>query len=147
MIAGDQVLDVIGPGIESSDADFVASSHLFNQRSGEGACDLSGLAIGAVPAKRADEVLQRVIAHYLDNREDGETFHDYFKRIGRWATRGILEDLIEVPPYEEDSSFYSDWGDPREYTIGDEPGIANQAASASTARQSGAVGAPRAVVP
>ncbi len=30
-----------------------------------------------------------------------------------------LEDLRHVPSYEEDRSFYSDWGDPREYTIGD----------------------------
>jgi sulfite reductase (ferredoxin) len=30
-----------------------------------------------------------------------------------------LDDLAAVPAYEEDSSFYSDWGDPREFTIGD----------------------------
>src|SRR4030095_6564849 len=30
-----------------------------------------------------------------------------------------LEDLTRIPPYEVDASFYSDWGDPREYTIGD----------------------------
>jgi sulfite reductase (ferredoxin) len=31
----------------------------------------------------------------------------------------MLEDLTKVPPYDVDPSFYSDWGDPREYTIGD----------------------------
>ena len=31
----------------------------------------------------------------------------------------MLEDLTKIPPYEVDPSFYSDWGDPREYTIGD----------------------------
>jgi sulfite reductase (ferredoxin) len=78
-----------------------------------------GLAIGAVPSKRVDDVLQRVTAHYVDNREDGESFQDFFKRTGRKATRALLEDLVVVPSYEDDPSFYSDWGDPREYTIGD----------------------------
>ena len=31
----------------------------------------------------------------------------------------MLEDLTTIPPYEVDPSYYSDWGDPREYTIGD----------------------------
>ena len=31
----------------------------------------------------------------------------------------LLDDLIKVPSRAEDASFYSDWGDPREYTIGD----------------------------
>jgi sulfite reductase (ferredoxin) len=33
--------------------------------------------------------------------------------------RRMLEDLLEVPPYELSPQMYSDWGDPREYTIGD----------------------------
>jgi len=31
----------------------------------------------------------------------------------------MLDDLTAVPPYVMDPSFYSDWGDPREFTIGD----------------------------
>ena len=31
----------------------------------------------------------------------------------------MVEALSEVPPYEVDPSYYSDWGDPREYSIGD----------------------------
>src|SRR2546427_12574328 len=31
----------------------------------------------------------------------------------------MLENLMQVPAYEKDRSFYSDWGDPREFTIGD----------------------------
>jgi sulfite reductase (ferredoxin) len=31
----------------------------------------------------------------------------------------MLDEFVAVPSYEEDPSFYSDWGDPREYTIGD----------------------------
>jgi sulfite reductase (ferredoxin) len=31
----------------------------------------------------------------------------------------MLEDLMHVPAYEVAPEFYSDWGDPREYNIGD----------------------------
>lgn len=78
-----------------------------------------GLAIGAVPAKRVPEVVDRVTRSYIEERRDGESFQDYFKREGRARTRSLLEDLTAVPSYDEDPTFYTDWGDPREYTIGD----------------------------
>ena len=31
----------------------------------------------------------------------------------------MLDDLAAVPAYEEDASFYRDWGDTREFTIDD----------------------------
>ena len=31
----------------------------------------------------------------------------------------MIEPFMEVPAYERDRSYYSDWGDPREFTIGD----------------------------
>ena len=52
-------------------------------------------------------------------REPDEIFQDFLKRIGKKDLRAMLEDLTKIPPYEVDPSFYSDWGDPREYTIGD----------------------------
>ena len=33
--------------------------------------------------------------------------------------RELVDQLSVIPSYEQDPSFYSDWGDPREYTIGD----------------------------
>ena len=46
-------------------------------------------------------------------------FQTFLKRIGKKDLRAMLEDLTKIPPYEVDPSYYSDWGDPREYTIGD----------------------------
>ncbi len=78
-----------------------------------------GLAIGAYPSKRIPDVVDRLGAYYKSDREDGERFKDFMKRVGRKAIKEQLEDLKEVPPYEADPSFYVDWGDAREYTIGD----------------------------
>jgi sulfite reductase (ferredoxin) len=78
-----------------------------------------GLAIGAVPSKRVPDVVKRVTEKFIADRQNGESFNAYVNRTGRKTIRALIEDLTEVPAYEVDPSFYSDWGDPREYTIGD----------------------------
>jgi sulfite reductase (ferredoxin) len=78
-----------------------------------------GLAVGAVPSKRVPEVVDRITGRYIGERGRGETFQAFIARIGKAECRRTLEDLMEVPSHETDSSLYSDWGDPREFTIGD----------------------------
>ncbi|HEX6767126.1 MAG TPA: nitrite/sulfite reductase, partial [Polyangiaceae bacterium] len=78
-----------------------------------------GLAIGAVPSKRAPDLAERLSKEYVAGRTTDETFAKWAARVGKKAIRKILDEYTNVPPYEEDASYYSDWGDPREYTIGD----------------------------
>jgi sulfite reductase (ferredoxin) len=40
-------------------------------------------------------------------------------RVGKKTIKAQLSDLLEVPPYAADPSFYIDWHDAREYSIGD----------------------------
>jgi sulfite reductase (ferredoxin) len=40
-------------------------------------------------------------------------------RVGKKEFRKVLAPIQKPPSYEEDPSYYSDWGNPREYTIGD----------------------------
>ncbi len=78
-----------------------------------------GLAIGAIPSKRVPEAVKRLTQHYVDNKEEGETYYQFIKRIGKKVIRGIVDEFSQLPPYDQDPSYYSDWGDPREYTTGD----------------------------
>ena len=79
-----------------------------------------GLALGAVPSKRIPDVVKRLSEEYIANRtSEAESFQAYIKRIGKVAIKELLNDLIPVPKHEDDPSFYSDWGDPREYSISD----------------------------
>jgi sulfite reductase (ferredoxin) len=78
-----------------------------------------GLAIGAIPAKRVPEALTRLTKAYAEGRQDGENYRQYVERVGKKRVRQLIEDLTQVPPYDVDPSFYSDWRDPREYTTGD----------------------------
>jgi sulfite reductase (ferredoxin) len=78
-----------------------------------------GLAIGAIPSKNVPEAVNRLTARYSKDKQGQETFGEFVTRIGKKQVRALIEDLTQTPPYEVDPSFYSDWGDPREYTIGD----------------------------
>jgi len=78
-----------------------------------------GLPLVRVPSKRIPVVIDRITDRYVRERKDSESFQDFLKRVGKKDLRAMLEDLTKIPPYEVDPSFYSDWGDPREYTIGD----------------------------
>lgn len=78
-----------------------------------------GLAIGAVPAKRIPEAVERITGRYVADRQKGESFQAFIKRIGKVEVKKLLDDLTQVPAHEVEASFYSDWGDTREFTIGD----------------------------
>ncbi|MEJ7733085.1 MAG: nitrite/sulfite reductase [Polyangiaceae bacterium] len=78
-----------------------------------------GLAIGAVPSKNIPQVVVRLTDTFRSQRQGKETFQSFIQRIGKAKLRSLLDDLIKVPSRAEDASFYSDWGDPREYSIGD----------------------------
>jgi sulfite reductase (ferredoxin) len=78
-----------------------------------------GLTIGAVPSKRIPEFIDHVTKRYLADRQPGERFKDYVGRIGKKALKEMVDAFAAVPPYAVDRSFYSDWRDPREFTISD----------------------------
>lgn len=78
-----------------------------------------GLAIGAVPAKAVPEALEAIVARYAAGRERDETFQQWTTRLGKKEIHAMLEPFMEIPAYELRPEFYSDWGDPREFSIGD----------------------------
>ena len=78
-----------------------------------------GIATLAIPSKRIPEVVRRVTKRFVQEREHEETFQEFIARLGKAEVKAFLQDLTQVPRYDEDPSFYSDWGDPREYTMED----------------------------
>ncbi len=78
-----------------------------------------GLAIGAIPSKRVPEAVKRLTESYAKDGHEGEPFAQFIKRVGKKSIRAMVEELQVLPSYEQDPSYYSDWGDPREYTIAD----------------------------
>ena len=78
-----------------------------------------GLAIGAVPSKNVPAVLKRILDRYVQDRTEGERFQQFVDRVGKRALKESFADLARVPSFEQDPEFYTDWGDPRVFTLAD----------------------------
>jgi hypothetical protein len=78
-----------------------------------------GVAIGAVPSKRVPEAVLSITEFYLRQRQRDERFQEFVARVGKKAIKDLLEDLTKIPAHDVDRSYYSDWGDPREFTLAD----------------------------
>ncbi len=77
-----------------------------------------GLAVGAIPSKRIPEVVDRITDRFVAERGPGESFLEWTQRTGRKGLAGIIADLKTISSYEEEPGLFSDWGDPREFSIG-----------------------------
>jgi sulfite reductase (ferredoxin) len=78
-----------------------------------------GLAVAAVPSKRIPETIERLTQKYVKDRKKDEGFQDFVQRIGKSEIRNLLQDLMVIPSHDAEPGLFSDWGDPREYTIAD----------------------------
>jgi sulfite reductase (ferredoxin) len=78
-----------------------------------------GVPIGAVPSKRVPEAVLTITEFYLRKRLKDERFQDFVTRTGKKEIKNLLEELTKIPAHDVDSSYYSDWGDPREFTLAD----------------------------
>jgi sulfite reductase (ferredoxin) len=78
-----------------------------------------GVAIGAVPSKRIPQAVLSITDYYVRKRGKNENFQDFVRRIGKKEVKDLLEDLTRIPAHDVDPSYYSDWGDPREFTLVD----------------------------
>ena len=72
-----------------------------------------------MPAKNIPQVVRRITTRFIQDRDDTESFYDFTARIGKRELRAMLDDLTAVPPHETAPEYYRDWGDPREFGIGD----------------------------
>ena len=78
-----------------------------------------GVAIGAVPSKRIPEAVLSITEYYVRQRLKDERFQNFVARVGKKAVKDLLDDLTKIPAHDVDRSYYSDWGDPREFTLAD----------------------------
>jgi sulfite reductase (ferredoxin) len=78
-----------------------------------------GLAMGSVPSKAIPEAVEALTEAYAQGREKDERFQGWTARMGKRNVREIIKPFMKVPKYDDDSSFYVDWSDARDFTVGD----------------------------
>ena len=74
-----------------------------------------GLAIQSIPARLAPTAVQRVVDHYLANRNAGEAFRPYVMRHKIEFFRAMIADLAKPP--ELFPEIYNDWGDDTAFSL------------------------------
>jgi sulfite reductase (ferredoxin) len=78
-----------------------------------------GMPVLAIPSKRIPEAVTRLTECFVAHRKPGEKLKDCFKRMGKVELKKLLDDLAQPPTDLSDRSYFSDWGDPREYGLAD----------------------------
>jgi sulfite reductase beta subunit-like hemoprotein len=74
-----------------------------------------GLQVQSMPAKLTTVAVERILAHYKENRRDGETFRNYVLRFKIEFFRAYLADLAK--PTDADPDIYKDWGDTDDFSL------------------------------
>ena len=78
-----------------------------------------GIAMGSVPSKSIPDVLEAITNRYVAERQRGERFKDWVDRLGKRQIRDILQPYMNNPDFAMQPEFFTDWGDPRLFTLDD----------------------------
>jgi sulfite reductase (ferredoxin) len=70
----------------------------------------TGWIVGKFPARNCVKVVETLIGLYRDERLESEDFNSFVARTGEGRLKEVLEPLRMVPSFEEDPSFYEDYG-------------------------------------
>jgi sulfite reductase beta subunit-like hemoprotein len=74
-----------------------------------------GIAVQSMPARLAPTAVKRVLEHFKQNRQEGETFRAYVMRFKVETFREMTADLTK-PPMDVPEMF-RDWGDDIDYSL------------------------------
>ena len=72
-----------------------------------------------IPAKRIPDAVKHLIGWYRSERTEGESFQTFVGRMGKAKLKESLMPYTFLPSYQEDRSFYVDWGDDKDFTTED----------------------------
>jgi sulfite reductase (ferredoxin) len=72
-----------------------------------------------IPARRVPDAVKHLIDLYRSERKQGESFEAFATRTGRTQLKESLMPFTFLPTYEEDRSFYVDWGDDKDFSTED----------------------------
>ncbi|MEO8100747.1 MAG: nitrite/sulfite reductase [Acidobacteriota bacterium] len=75
-----------------------------------------GLSVLSLPARLVPVAVDRVLEHFLANREAGESFRDYVKRHKVETFKNLVRDLSK-PATDASAEMYMDWGDNENFSL------------------------------
>lgn len=75
-----------------------------------------GLSVQSLPARLVPVAVDRVLTHFIENRQAGEAFRDYVKRFKAETFKKMTADLAK-PAADADPQLYMDWGDSESFSL------------------------------
>ena len=69
-----------------------------------------GLLLGKFPAKNCVKVTEALLTYFEAEKESDETFNTFVRRVGIPRLRELTEPLQHVPSFQDDPSFFEDYG-------------------------------------
>ncbi len=78
-----------------------------------------GETVAKIPAKNAPNAVRRLIDDYKKDKQNGESFLDYYDRHGKKYFGELLDDLKTVPPIEESPQSYIDYHSSTRFSLDD----------------------------
>lgn len=73
--------------------------------------------LGTVPARAVPRFLAQFLAHYAERKNSYNSYQAYLDAEGYEKIKTVAAPLTEVPSYEEDSSWYRDWGSDTDFSL------------------------------
>lgn len=87
-----------------------------------------------VPSRNVPDAVIRLVSHYVDKRQKGEGFNDFYGKLGKEGVVKLLTqepDLLKIHSYKERPDLYTDWEDKQEFAL--QKGVIGECAGAVVA--------------
>jgi sulfite reductase (ferredoxin) len=68
------------------------------------------MPIKKIPTRNAPKVVKKLLDLYRDEKQGEEHFDVVMQRLGADRIKVELDEFTSIPSFEEDPSFYEDWG-------------------------------------
>ena len=78
-----------------------------------------GTSVIKIPAKNAPQATKVTLEDFKSNKQDGETFGEYFDRKGKLHFRDLLDPLKSLPDIEASPESYIDYGSTEKFSLED----------------------------
>ncbi|MBC8228953.1 sulfurtransferase TusA family protein [bacterium] len=73
--------------------------------------------VGIVPARNVPHVLKKFLKASSEKVGEYDNVYDYLQKEGKLLMEQLIEEHAYVPPYEEDATFYQDFGKDEDFTL------------------------------
>ena len=78
-----------------------------------------GIPVIKIPAKNSPSAVRKVIDTYKEEKKEGESFGEYFDRMGKSHFRSLLESFTTLKSIEETPLAYIDYGTDKKFSLED----------------------------